>query len=86
MGLKKPLVKEFFDKDAEVEKFLLIRLPEFPNYQKVNIIKLFTKKDGVTHKYRVNWFAANGDIPLSQYVEVVTTKDGHVVSHSIQKD
>ncbi len=79
----KPLVKEFFDRNAEIETYLKVRLPHLPHYDKVKINRLYTKSDGVTHLYRVNWFAMDGTIPLSQHVEVITNKNGKVKTHRV---
>lgn len=79
----KPLVKEFFDRNAEITSYLKLRLPHLPHFAHMTIIYLYTKKDGKTHKYRANWYGQDSFIGMSQYVEVITTKEGRPTSHSV---
>ena len=75
----KPLVKDFFDRDAEIVNYLKIRLPE---YKGMKINALYSSKNGLQHKFRVNW---HGEEKIeSLFVEVITTKEGMVVSHAIR--
>ena len=87
---KKPLIKDFFDRDAEIIKHLSLRLPHVAK-AKSKISRLFTSKDGLTHKYRANWYSDKEDsimtvkqLVFSQYIEVITTKEGQVVSFNIR--
>lgn len=90
MERKKPLVKEFFDRDAEIVNHLQTRLTHVPQaVAKIN--KLYTCKDGRTHKYRVNWYAdvvhdfmTTKQIVASQYITVITNKEGRVVEFSVR--
>lgn len=89
----KPLVKDFFDRDAEIKRYLEIRLPHVANYSKMDIIKLFSSKDKRSHTYRVNWFREIPDQIVSKtefahhcQIVITTTKDGAVLDHTIIAD
>lgn len=86
----KPLVKEYFDRNAEIVNYLKVRLAHVP-HAKAKINKLSVSKDGQTHKYRVNWYGEVATdlmtmqkIVFSQYVEVITSKDGKVIDFSVR--
>jgi len=85
----KPLIKEFYDSDAEIAMILKIRLPSI--YKAIpKVTKLFTSTDKLRHKYRVNWYAdvetefmTMKKIVASKYIEVITSKDGVFESFNI---
>lgn len=85
----KPFIKDFFNADREIDKYLNIRLPHVP-YSIMKLCIVSVSKDKKTRKYRVNWyrsdssgFVTTSNLVSSQYVQVNTTKDGHVESHQI---
>lgn len=80
--ITKPIVKDFFDKNAEINQFISLRMP-YISGTTIKINRVFLSKDSLTSRYRVNYYkemqnnAGELAIPVnsivaSKYVEVKT--------------
>jgi hypothetical protein len=78
---KKPLVKEYFDLDAHLNRHLSARLP-FLSSCKMKVNQIFESKDGKTYRFRINWINADtGIIDLSKHVQIVTNEEGAILEY-----
>jgi hypothetical protein len=73
---RKPLTKEYVNPSEVVDRILNVRLPYVKGCTAIHKL-VFTSKDKLTTKYRVNWFHPDGFIARSGYFELTQSPDGY---------
>lgn len=79
---KEPLIKEYFDLDKHIERYLYGRLP-FKANSKMKISLIHKSNDNFTRNYRAIWInSQDGGIELSLWIKIVSDASGKIIEFS----